>query len=31
MYVYMWYQFDRAFIKVEGIKIISYNSKVLGC
>ena len=30
IYVYMWYQFDRAFIKGEGIKILSYNnSKVL--
>ena len=29
IYVYMWYQFDRAFIKGEGIKIISYNFKVL--
>ena len=25
----MWYQFDRVFIKGEGIKIISYNSKML--
>ena len=29
IYVYMRYQFDRAFIKGEGIKIISYYSKVL--
>ena len=29
MCIIMWYQFDRAFIKGEGIKIISYNSKVL--
>ena len=25
----MWYQFDRVFIKGEGIKINSYNTKVL--